>query len=144
MGQSFGNKANYFQGDGKNDFNPSKTQSLSKDFILVSLDASPTPESARLKTSLKGGFRHFTSFNGERRLKDQIKSTQGYKYVVVVIGKVGEQTVKYLVNSPNVLAIYLCLGQPKYDQLPKSTKIRGYFDTYVELKKKIHSDTHPA
>lgn len=135
MEYSFRSESSYFHDKIKGEFD------LFKDFFLICLDVYPTPESSRLKISLKGGFRGFASFNGERRLMNQIKSTHGYKYAVVIIGKVGEQTVKDLVKSSNVASIYLCLGHPNYEKLPKSPKIRGYFETYAELRKKVYSDT---
>jgi hypothetical protein len=108
--------------------------------VLICLDAAPTPESSRLKTFLKGNFGNFASFNGERRLLDQIKSTEGHKYFIVIAGKVEEHTVKVLADSSKVVAIYLCLGQPRAAELPQSTKIRGFYIKHIDLKNAINQD----
>ena len=117
-----------------------KIRSLSKNFIVVCLDVTATSESSRLKISLKGAFTDLVGFNGERRLLDQIESTKGYNYLVVIMGKVREHTLKALVNSPRVAAIYLCLGIPRSDEIPPSPKLRGFFEHATDLKKAIHND----
>jgi hypothetical protein len=113
---------------------------IPRNIVLICLDVSPTADSSRLKTSLKGAFNDFVPFNSERRLLDLIKSTIGPKYVIVIVGKVQEDTVKSLVNSSKVTAIYLCLGEPKRDQIPQSVKIRGFFENLMDLKNTIYHD----
>jgi hypothetical protein len=113
---------------------------IPKNSVLICLDVSPTSDSSRLKTALKGTFADIVPFNGERRLFDQIESTIGRKYFIVIVGKVQEDTVKSLVNSSKVTAIYLCLGEPKRDQIPQSVKIRGFFENLMDLKNTIYHD----
>ena len=121
-------------------FDSFKTRSLSKNLIIICLDVSGTSESSRLKISLRGTFTDLVAFNGERRLLDQIESTKGHKYLVVIIGKVRDHILKDLVKSPKVVAIYLCLGVPRSDTISQSPKIKGFFEHAADLKKAIHED----
>ena len=117
-----------------------KDKTLSKHLIVLCLDISPTAESSRLKTLLRGSVSEFASFNGERRLLDQIASTPKYTYLIIVIGKVKQTTLQELVDASNVTAIYLCLGIPRTDGIPQSQKIKGVYEHIVGLRKAIDAD----
>ena len=116
-----------------------KEKSISKHLIVLCLDVSPTVESSRLKTLLRGSLDEFASFNGEHRLLNQIVSTEGYRYLII-IGKVKSTTLQELVNASNVVAIYLCLGLPQADGIPQSRKIKGIFENDNDLKQAIEKD----
>jgi uncharacterized cupin superfamily protein len=89
---------------------------------------------------LKGAFGNVVLINGERRLLNLLESRAEGKNFIVIAGKVGEQTVKSLVNSSKVTAIYLCLGKPKPDEIPQATKIKGFFEKRIDLKRAICDD----
>ena len=108
--------------------------------VLICLDASPTPQSSRLKTSLKGTFGHLVAFNSQRALLDHMQSTAGHKYYVVIIGKIGLHALQSLSNDSKVTAIYLCLGKPHHDKIPDAAKIRGFYDHLTDLEAAIHND----
>lgn len=127
-------KATYYKSDSV------KEKTLSKHLIVLCLDVSPTVESSRLKTFLRGSLDEFASFNGEHRLLNQIASTEGYRYLLIIIGKVKSTTLQELVNASNVTAIYLCLGTPGTDEMPQSTKIKGNFEHMTDLKQAIDKD----
>lgn len=116
-----------------------KTVSL-KQLMVLCLDVDSTPESSKFKTYLRGCFQNLASFNGEQRLLNQIKSTYGYQYIIIVISGVNEHTLKALVHSPNVMLIYLCPGTVKTNGLSNSPKIRGTFQNIPELQETIASD----
>ena len=119
-----------------------KTTSVRGTSILVALDVSSTPESSRLKTSLKGRFGGLVPFNNQRQLLDQIESTHGYKYFIVIFDKVKTRTLESLVDNPKVVAIYLFFENPNYDQIPESTKIKGFFENQMDLERAIDHDIH--
>jgi hypothetical protein len=142
MGNCVGSTPSYFDEDEEYQYESysHNVQLSQKNFVFLCLDVFGTPESSKLKTSFKGTFTNFSAFNGEKRLMDQIKSTQGHKYVIIILGEVREHTMEYLVKNSNVVAIYLCVEYPEYDQLPQSPKIKGYFDNYIELEEGISND----
>lgn len=117
-----------------------KATTLAVTTVLVCLDASPTPQSSRLKTALKGTFGNLVAFNSQRALLDHIESAVGHKYYVVVIGKISSHALQSLCDDPKVGAIYLCLGKPHHDRIPDTSKIRGFYDHLTDLEAAIHKD----
>ena len=129
-----------FYEQGRHSAVPPRTVLMSGSSILACLDISPTPESSRLKTALKGTFGHAVAFNNERSLLDQIGSTVGHKYYIVIIGKISSHGLKSLAQDSKVVAIYLCLGQPRYEKIPDSSKVKGFYQTRADLEAAIYHD----
>lgn len=116
--------------------------SVSKAPTLICLDASPTPDSAKLKASLKGTFGGVVLINSERRLLYLIETRDIGNYCIVIVGRFEEETMNFLVNSSKVKSIYLCLGEPELDEIPHSKKIKGFFEEQMELKRAIGHDLY--
>lgn len=131
---------NHFYGKSPSSAVRPKVATMPATSVLISLDSSPTPQSSRLKTALKGTFGNLVAFNSQRALLDHMQSTVGYKYYVVIIGKIGSHTLKSLSGDPKVAAIYLCLGKPHHDKIPDSSKIRGFYDHLTDLETAIQND----
>lgn len=119
-----------------------KSNAMSNNKIVICLDIIPTPSSSKLKISLKGDFNNFVSFNSERKLIDYMKSSFGWKYFIVITGRIEEDTLNYLIYNKDVISIYLCLGKIRDEQILNSNKIKGLFQKEIHLKKAIFNDIY--
>ncbi len=98
-----------------------------EDAALIYFDTSPTYVSDELKYSLKRKFPNLISFDGEKRILYRIEMTRQRRIYLIIPGYIGDDTLRSLVISPKVRAIYFCLERMDFDQYSQSSKIKGFF-----------------
>ncbi|CAF1373991.1 unnamed protein product [Rotaria magnacalcarata] len=115
---------------------------LPEDAALIYLDASPipTPASIRLKNSLKRKFPNLVSSDNDKRILNQIDMMKERKYYIIVVGHIREETLRSILKSSKVRAIYFCLEETDLSSYFKSAKMKGFFQDQMTLKKAIYYD----
>ena len=111
-----------------------------EDAALIYLDASPTPASIRLKDSLKRKFPNLVSSDNDKRILNQIDMMKERKYYIIVAGHIREATLRSILKSSKIRAIYFCLEEMDLSSYFKSAKIKGFFKDQMTLKKAIYYD----
>lgn len=113
---------------------------MPEDSALIYLDPTPTLSSHQLRESLKNKFPNLVSSDSDKRILNQIKMMKERKFYIIIVGAIREETLRLLLASVRVRAIYFCLEQVDLGSYAKSSKIKGFFKDQRTLKNTIYNN----